>query len=214
MDKIIQIIESQIYLISKTTGLYDPQYCPKDNEDFSLKSSHIIRKFVQMKKLFEFAYGFKSHCTSITEHFSKLEGCLHSIPKNNNKIFPPFGNEFLPPSKNISLTNCVIMYQLKQKDICDYDPRCIVSSGLIFYDIIINIISNKRLAHHNEENDCLIKKIENNIILYVQGVTSRLLLEKRNLRVSRSSMCTFIFKKNSYEKIFNPHIKKQHLKWR
>ena len=40
--KTIQIIESQIDLIPKTTYLYDPQYFSKDNEYFSLKSSHII----------------------------------------------------------------------------------------------------------------------------------------------------------------------------
>ena len=33
MDMIIQRIESQIDLISKTTYLYYSQYCSKDNED-------------------------------------------------------------------------------------------------------------------------------------------------------------------------------------
>ena len=42
VDKTIQIIESQIHLIYKITDLYDPQYFSKDNEDCSLKSSHII----------------------------------------------------------------------------------------------------------------------------------------------------------------------------
>ena len=97
--KTIQRIKSHIHFISKTTDLYDPQYFSKDNEDCSLKSSHIIGEFVQMKKPFDFAYEFKSQCTSINERFYKLEGCLHSIPKNKIKTFTPFGNEFLPPSK-------------------------------------------------------------------------------------------------------------------
>ena len=105
---------------------------------------------MQMKKPFDFAYEFKSQCTSINERFYKLEGCLHSIPKNKIKTFTPFGNEFLPPSKNISLTACPIMYPLKQKYLCDYDPGCIISSGLVFDYIILNIISNKKLARHNE----------------------------------------------------------------
>ena len=42
VDMIIQIIESRIDLILKTTDLYDSQYCSKDNEDCSLKYSHII----------------------------------------------------------------------------------------------------------------------------------------------------------------------------
>ena len=44
-----QKIDSQIELISKTTDLYDPQYCSKDNEDCSLNSSHIIGGCVHMK---------------------------------------------------------------------------------------------------------------------------------------------------------------------
>ena len=76
VEKIIQIIESRNAFISKIPYLYDPQYCSKDNEDFSLKYSHIIGEFLQMQKQFVFAYGFKSHCTSINERFSKLEGYL------------------------------------------------------------------------------------------------------------------------------------------
>ena len=149
LDKTIQIIELQMDLIVKTTDLHDPQYCSKDNGDYSLKSSHIIGGFVHMKKPFEFTYGFKSNCTSINERFSKLEGCPHSILKNKINTSPPFGNEFLPPPKNISLTYCPIMYPSKQKYICNYYPICIMSSGLMFDDIIMNIISNKKLARHN-----------------------------------------------------------------
>ena len=65
VDKTIQIIESRIYLISKTTYLYDPQYCSKTNEYFSIKSTHIIGSFVPMKKTHDFMYGFKYQCTSI-----------------------------------------------------------------------------------------------------------------------------------------------------
>ena len=143
----IQIIESQIDLISKTTHLYDLQYFSKDNEDFSLKSSHIIGQFVSMKKPHDFMYMFKSQCKSINERFSKLEGCLNSKRKNKMKTFPPFGNEFLPPSKNISLTDCHIMYPMKQKDICDYDPICIMSTGLLSDEIIMDIIRNNHFSY-------------------------------------------------------------------
>ena len=49
VDKTIKIIESRTDLIYKTTDLYDPQYFSKDNEDCSLKSSHIIGEFLPMK---------------------------------------------------------------------------------------------------------------------------------------------------------------------
>ena len=111
----------------------------------------------------------KSHSTSINEILSKLEGCLHSRRKNKIRTFPPFVNEFLPPSKNIPLTDLPIMYPLKQKDLYDYDPRCIMSSGLMIDDIIMNIIRNKKLSHPTEENDCLFTHIENNIIYMYRG---------------------------------------------
>ena len=72
MYNTIQIIESQIDLIYKTTDLYDTQYCSKDNEDFLLKYSHIIGEFVPMKKPCEFVYGFKSQFTSINERLSEF----------------------------------------------------------------------------------------------------------------------------------------------
>ena len=69
LDKTIQIIESRIDLIYKTTDLHYPQYCSKNNEDCSLKSSHIIGEFVPMKKPHDFIYWLKSQCTSINERF-------------------------------------------------------------------------------------------------------------------------------------------------
>ena len=59
VENTIQRIDSQIDLISKTTNLYYTQYCSKDNEDCSLKSSHIIGEILQIQKPFEFAYEFK-----------------------------------------------------------------------------------------------------------------------------------------------------------
>ena len=47
----------------------------------------------------------------------------------------------------------------------DYDPRCFMFSGLMFNDIIMNIIRNKELECHKEEVDCFLKNIgEKNII--------------------------------------------------
>ena len=65
VEKTIQIIESQLDLIYKTTDLYDPQYFSKYNEYCSLKYSHLIGEFVPMKKPYEFVYGFKTHCKPI-----------------------------------------------------------------------------------------------------------------------------------------------------
>ena len=140
VENTIQIIESRIYLINRRTDLYDPTFFSQDNAGCSLKFSHIIGEFMTMKKQHDFLYGFKPQCTFINDRFSELEGCLHSRRKKKSKTFPPLGNEFLPPSKNITLKNDHIIYPMKQKDLCDYDPICIMSSGLIFYEIIMGTI--------------------------------------------------------------------------
>ena len=165
----VQRIESRIDLINRRTDLYNPKYFSQDNEGCSLKYSHIIGEFVPMKEPHDFMYGLKSQCTYINVRFSKLEGCLHSIRKNKSKTFPPLGNEFLPQSKNITLKNYHIMYPMKQKDLCDYDPRCIRSIGLIFDDIIVGIIRNNEFPHHTKEKDFFLTQIDNNIIYMYRG---------------------------------------------
>ena len=100
-----------------------------------------------------------------------MEGCHHLTSKKKSKTFPQFGNELVPPSKNISVTNLPIMYPLKQKDLCDYDPRFIISSGLIFDDIIMNIIRNKKSErHNNEENDSIFLQIFKTTLFVCKGV--------------------------------------------
>ena len=58
---------------------------------------------------------------------------------------------------------------MKQKDLCDYDPRCIMSSGLMFDDIIMDIIRKNEFSHPTAETDCVFTQIENNIICMYRG---------------------------------------------
>ena len=58
-------------------------------------------------------------------------------------IFPPFGYDFLPSSKKWK--GHPIIYPLRQKDICDYNNRCLMSIGLMLDEIIMNMIKNKVL---------------------------------------------------------------------
>ena len=130
VDKIILRNESQNDLISKITDLQYPQYCSKENEKCSLKASHIIGKFVQMKKSFQFTYGSKANFTSITELFSKLEVVFIQDQRIRERHVHHWAmNSYLVHKK---LTNFCTMYLLKQKNICDYDIISIMSSDLMF----------------------------------------------------------------------------------
>ena len=121
-----------------------------------------------MKKRNRIQSGFKSQCTSINERISKLEVYLHSR-KNKSKKFSPLQNDFLPPSKKITLKRNNFIFPMKNKDICDYDPRCIMSTGLMFDDIIMDhikiIVSSN---NHTAEHDFVFTQIVSDII-YIQG---------------------------------------------
>ena len=85
------------------------------------------------------------------------------------KTSPPLGNELLPPSKNITLKNDHIIYPMKQKDLCYYDPRCIIPSGLMFDDIIMGTIKKKLFPHPTAETYCVFTQIYSNVIYMYRG---------------------------------------------
>ena len=60
VDRIVQIIESQIDFIYHTTYLYKSRFRSTENEDRSLQSSHFIRKSLQINKPLGFEYELKN----------------------------------------------------------------------------------------------------------------------------------------------------------
>ena len=80
-----------------------------------------------------------------------------------------FQSEFLPPSKNITLKKDHIIYPMKDKDLCDYDTRCIMSSGLMFDKIIMGTIKRNVLSHHTAKTDCFFTQIVSHIIYIYRG---------------------------------------------
>ena len=156
---------------------------------------------MQIKKPVGIGYGFKLHNFPINERFSKFQGCCQYIRQNHKLIFPPFGNDFVPSSKNIILKGHSI-----QSDICDYNHRCLMWSGSIFDYIIMNIFRNKALELHGEVVDSDFTK-NDKPNLYVQRVTSIFLLEERHSWNSWYFMYTFQCWNNKNETIFVQCIK-------
>ena len=59
---------------------------------------------------------------------------------------------------------------MKNKDICDYNPRCIVSSDLMFDYIIVDDIKRIVSSHtHTVENDCVFTQIFLTSYIYTGG---------------------------------------------
>ena len=148
---ILQEIESRIDLENKTTDLHDPKFCYPDNDG----CSHNIGGFVSTKKENRIQLVFKSNCTSINKRLYKLEVHLKLINIKSN-TFAPLQKVFLPPSKTITLKKSHIIFPMKNKDICDNDPRCIMSSVLMVDDIITDHIKITQSSQgYTKERDCV-----------------------------------------------------------
>ena len=59
---------------------------------------------------------------------------------------------------------------MKNEDMCDYYPRCIISSGLMFDYIIMDYI-NRIVSSDNPtaEHDCVFTHIDSDIIYIYRG---------------------------------------------
>ena len=122
----IEEIKSLTDLENRTTDLYDPKFCYPDNDG----ASHIIGGYVQKKKENCIQSVFKFNCPSINERLHKLEVYLQPRKIKSN-TFSPLQKNFLTPSKRITLKKNNTIFPMKDKDLCDHDPRCIMSYGLM-----------------------------------------------------------------------------------
>ena len=78
---------------------------------------------------------------------------------------------------------------MKNKDLCDNDPRCIMSCGLMVDDIIMDHIKRTQsLQGYKQGHDCVFTQMDTDMIYIYRGVTPRFILEKMNLRVYRYAM--------------------------
>ena len=78
---------------------------------------------------------------------------------------------------------------MKQKDLCDCDPRCIMSRGFMFDGIIMGTIRKNESPHPTVEIDCEFIQIDSNIIYMYRG-----------------SLQDFYWKKGTYECLEMPCV--------
>ena len=173
----IEEIESRIDLENRTTDLYDPKFCYPDNDGCSQN----IGKFLPMKKLIGIQLVFKSNCTSINKKLYKLEVYLQSRKIKSN-TFAPLQKVFLPPSKTIILKKSNTLFPMKNKDICDNDPRCIISCGLMVDDIIMYHIKRTQSSQgYKQVHDFVFTKMDTNMIYIYTGGHSKIYIGKKEL---------------------------------
>ena len=75
-----------------------------------------------------------------------------------------FDNKLLASSKQLKLCTRDIIFPIKQEDICDYNPRCFMSSGLIRVDIIMNLFADITKQTKDSVKKDLFSKIRDDTI--------------------------------------------------
>ena len=75
-----------------------------------------------------------------------------------------FDNKLLASSKQLKLCTRDIIFPIKQEDICDYNPRCFMSSGLIRVDIIMNLFTDITKQTKDSVKKDLFSKIRDDTI--------------------------------------------------
>ena len=75
-----------------------------------------------------------------------------------------FDKKFLASSKQIELCPRDYIFPIKQEDICDYNPWCFMSSGLMLDDIIMNLFTDYTVQTTGSLKKDLISKIQDDTI--------------------------------------------------
>ena len=80
----------------------------------------------------------------------KLGDGLQRKRGKNKHTYPMFNNDCLASSNKMKLCTTDYIFPIKQDDICDYNPMCFMSSGLMLDNIIMNIFTQntKNQRHH------------------------------------------------------------------
>ena len=96
---------------------------------------------------------FQTNYSSIKQRYMKLGDDLQRKMGNSKHTCPMFDNYFLASSNQMKLCTTDYIFQIKQDDICDYNPLCFMSSGLMLDDTIMNIFidsTNKSTKPHQK----------------------------------------------------------------
>ena len=68
---------------------------------------------------------------------------------------------------------------MKNKDLCDHDPRCIMSCGLMFDDIIMDYMRITQSSKKYKQGYDFVFTQMNTDMIYIQGDTPGFRSEKR-----------------------------------
>ena len=90
---------------------------------------------------------------------------------------------------------------------CDYYPGCIMSSGLMFDEIIMGTIRKNEFPHTTAETDCVFKQIDYNIIYMYRGSLQYFYWKKGTYKCLEMPCVHFRLKNNEMKYYLNHVLK-------
>ena len=110
---------------------------------------------------------FQTNCSSIKQRYMKLGDGLQRKRAKNKHTCPMFDNDLLVYSNKMKLCTTDYIYPIKQDNICDYNPLCFMSSGLMLHDIIMNtFIESTKNSTTSHQKHCFYRFQDDTIHLY------------------------------------------------
>ena len=80
-----------------------------------------------------------------------------------------FDKEFLSSSKQLKLCPKDCIFPIKQEDICDNNPLCFMTSGLMIENIIMNLFTDSTQKTTDSVQKHLFSKIQDDTIHLYKG---------------------------------------------
>ena len=105
---------------------------------------------------------FETNFSSIEHRYKKLGDGFNRKVVKNKYTCPMFNSKFLASSKQLRICPRDIIFPIKQGDICDYNPRCFMSSGLMLDEIIVNLFTDITKQTTDSVKKDLFSKIQDN----------------------------------------------------
>ena len=87
----------------------------------------------------------------------------------NKYTCPIFDNDFLASSNKMKLKSTDYIFPIKQDDICDSNPLCFMSIGMMLDDIIMNIFTQSTKESMMAHQEHLISRFKDDAIQLYKG---------------------------------------------
>ena len=130
----------------------------------------------------------------------KIGDCFQKKGGMTKHTCPMFDNDFLASSKQMKLCTTDYIFPIKQDNICDYNPLCFMSSGLMLDDIIVNLFTDGKEQTTDSYYNYLFSKIQDDTIHLYKGSLQDFTWKRKNADTKRT-LCSYHYIEKKIKKL-------------